>query len=314
MVRFGDIKIKTTVKEGMQTGELEVFVKAYPGHEKAEETADRENIFLWAQLADEQGQEADRIFPLALQEQMQFCMRVEKPELWDAERCYLYDLVLELRSEKNGLLESVTKKIAFRRWEKTDGIRFLNGKAVKFVIDSAGMADIYRGSGTYDGIKEKEMLGRTLTQMKLSGKNAWCVAKEDQSPLMCELCLEYGIYLLGEMPDERQVKRTEEVCGFELQVVEQGVLVENHCDFADADIYELRYGIWSEKEPIQRGKTKVKIAAGSSRFVELPFTAPREAGIYRYRAALCLEKDTLWAKEGYEIASGESLISNLWLT
>lgn len=40
---------------------------------------------LCASLVDREGQEMDRIFPLPMEEEMQFCMRVEDPQLWNAE-------------------------------------------------------------------------------------------------------------------------------------------------------------------------------------------------------------------------------------
>ena len=114
-VQISKIKIKSTIDDDFQTGNLEVIL-----HANAEET-----VFLCAQLLDRNGAEVDRIFPIAVEREMDFCMQVTAVNLWNAESVYLYDLVMELRDEKMQLLGSTVKKIAFRRW---DTGYILNGK------------------------------------------------------------------------------------------------------------------------------------------------------------------------------------------
>lgn len=313
MIGFRNIVIRTTVEPDLKTGDLEVWAEAYNDRSEKADSPDKGKIFLWAYLANEEGGEADRIFPISAEAQMQFCMRVENPHLWDAEECCLYDLNLELRDEENRLLGCAVKKIAFFRWEETDGMRRLNGKNVKFRLGPENAAQFFRNCGEDDDEEWKTAAEHVLGELKLSGGNALYIEKQYQSPALRELCLAYGVYLLDEMPSEGEIQKNEDHFGFELQVVEQGVLIENRNVFADANIYDLYYEILCGEKIVQCAVAQAKVAAGSSRFIELPFAKPKEPGVYRYRAALCLKRDTVWAKKGYEVAKAEAVISNLWL-
>lgn len=316
MVEDADINIKTEV-DG-ETGNLEVFLKGKMDGK----------YFLWAQLLDEEGKEADRILPVEMGEAVSFCMQVKQVKLWNGERPCLYELVLELRDEKNRLLGCTIKKAGFYSWKVENGIYYLNEKAVRLKTDEKIQNQIKARMNDRPSEWEKET-GNYLTQLKRRGKNALCLnasclRRDGRGRRLSELCLEYGIYLLEADGGLEQGDTdwdagsgqpgTEQVQDFELQVVEQGVLIENHCIFTDAREYELRYKIIRQdtEEVIQRGCANAQVPAGSSRFLELPFETPQTPGIYVYRVSLCLKENRPWAREGEEIASGEAVISNLW--
>ena len=100
---------------------------------------------------------------------------------------------------------------------------------------------------------------------------------------------------------------------FEIQVVEDGVLIENKSCFINTNVYSLRCEILSEERILQQSMVEADVSAGSSRYLELPFIKPQKPGIYRYCVSLCLKKDMFWGKKGTVVARGEALISNLWL-
>ena len=56
---------------------------------------------LCACVIDAEGKEKDRIFPLPLENEISFCMRVEQPKLWNAEDPYCYQLILEILEGEN---------------------------------------------------------------------------------------------------------------------------------------------------------------------------------------------------------------------
>ncbi len=312
MIGFRDITIKMTVDADLQTGELEVGVWTPDVPQREGCAPEAGQSFLWAYLADEEGNEADRIFPIEVQEQMQFCMRVEKPRLWDAERCCLYDLILEIRDENNEKLAETVKKTAFYRWERAGERWHLNGKEVRFALAQEPFAS-FEKTAKPDGKDVEAKVREALCAIKASGKNAVYAESKKGKNSLKELCLQYGIYLLFEYPQEAQLQAEGEEMGFALQVVEQGVLIENHNVFADARDYTLRFEIMREERMIWQDERTVPVPPGSSRFVELPCQMPKAAGRYRYRAALCLKKDTAWAKTGQEVAAGEAAVSNLWM-
>ena len=290
-----EIKIKNTV-EG-ENGSLEVRIHARTG----------EPAFLCAQLLTADGREADRIFPVAVEAQMDFCMQAQPVQLWDAERVRLYDLVLELRDEKMQLLGSTVKKIAFRRWDAPD---ILNGKKIERRVKLAGKWERF-------GVKE---IRNQLSQLKNAHYNTLRINRADASEAWRELCLEYGIYLeeTGPLsPEENAHAGQEWLCGattdFALNVTQQGVLIENHCVFANASEYELHYALLHEGKTVYQGNMEADVPPGSGRYVEIAYPAPLEAGEYCYRAALRLKRDTAWAKKGTELAAGETAVSNIYV-
>lgn len=55
---------------------------------------------LCACVMDAEGNEKDRIFPLPLENEISFCMRVEQPKLWNAEDPYCYNSFWRLWKER----------------------------------------------------------------------------------------------------------------------------------------------------------------------------------------------------------------------
>lgn len=307
------IKMKTAVSQKEQKGNLEVFLEM-----KADGT-EQGKVFLWAQLIDENGDEADRIFPMELESQTQFCMEVEKVHMWNMEDPYLYELVLELRDEESRLLGCTSKKTAFWIGEKVNDKMLLNGETVVFrrVENEKRVKEALRENDWEEKITE------LLAENKRRYKNCLCLPVSLHSPRLQELCLEYGICLLEEEEDVIQdiehaplisvSSEGKENPDFEIQVVEEGVLIENKSRFINVNIYALQCEILKEDTLLQQSVVEADIPAGSSRYLELPFIKPQNPGTYRYRVSLCLKKDMPWAKKGYAAASGETLISNMWL-
>lgn len=297
-----EMKIHTSVMD--DTGSLEVTIQMEEPENDSEERyirSEKDTVYLWAQLTDRNGTEADRIFPVPAEGEVQFCMQADTPVLWNAEDPYLYDLVLELRDAQNRLLGCTVKKIAFYRWEEKDGILLLNGKEPGLRVFSCTEAD-----------------GEALAACKRSFCNAVVLPKEKRTQRAHELCLEYGVYLL----EAEKVKTPEKDGGvpeknpdFELNVINQGVLVENKSIYVNADRYELYYSL--KKEGADRlfsaGILTVDIPAGASRYVELEFCRPDEPGNYIYHAALRIKEKTPWADQGAEIAVSEIRLANLFL-
>lgn len=314
-----EIEIQTSVTEEFEVGSLEVTVRmellcddecvASSELIETEEIrarkalyicSEKEERYLWAQLTDRDGKEMDRIFPVPVEAEIQFCMQANMPILWNAECPYLYDLVLELRDGENRLLGCAVKKIAFQRWENADGTLLLNGKEPRFRVFPC-----------------TEITEENLTACKRSFCNTIFASREKMTSQAQERCLEYGIYLLNEKTDKNRAKRndiSEKNPDFELNVVNQGVLIENKSTYVNVNQYELYYSLRKEGADsfFSAGITETDIAAGVSRYVELPFDQPDEPGNYVYRAALRLKEKTPWADQGAEIAVSESKIANLF--
>lgn len=335
-MQITDIDIHVQAEKEGQTGNVEVIMHCDT----------REKGFLCAQLLSEEGQEEDRIFPVPTEGEIDFCMQVSPVRLWDVERAYLYDLVLELRDEKMRLLGCTVKKIAFRRVEREQEKLWLNGQCVflrPWHCTEKELRETLESLQAFRCFEKKAVCSREETQSRSAGVtpargpemllrywlaairrghyNALSIAWENTKvqgeqldrwqAMLAELCPEYGLYYDEEAKSEG-VTAAPPGASFELNVTQEGVLLENRCSFINASEYELRYAIFRDGKTICKGSMCVDVPPKSGRYIELPFTVLQEAGEYIYRVSLHLKRDMPWAANGYEIAAGESLISNLF--
>ncbi|MDO5538678.1 MAG: DUF4981 domain-containing protein [Eubacteriales bacterium] len=298
-----EIRIKTSVEDDMLTGNLEVTVLAE--HESAQ------GRFLWAYTADREGAEADRIFPVPVERQIQFCMQIRDVRLWNAETVYLYDLILEIRDKENNVLERTAKKIAFYRSRLENGAYLVNGKEILL-----------------RPVLLREDSEAFWKACKLSFCNA-VVAPDTCGCGRCkEHCLEYGLYMLT-WEEWKQISecRGLKLCvmenmpgpeknpDFELNVVQQGVLIENKCIFQNVSDYTIECIVCKEENggrQVRICSMEADIPPGSSRYIEYPFEPLEEAGKYIYRVRLIRKRDTAWGSQGDSAAEGEAVIMNFF--
>lgn len=310
------IQIKTSIDKEFLLGSLEVFVEADVKREQTEETSGK--VFLWAQLLDEQKEEADRIFPVELEEETQFCMEVKCPKLWNTEYPCLYELVLELRDEENRLLGCTSRMTGFWRAEAQDDILYLNDRSMNW--RRVGRKEERKltayleewVSGYPVNSDAAEQIRGLLANLRNTYKNCLFLPQPLCTTDVRELCLSYGMLLLEEDRTFAEGTQMGEHPDFELQVVEEGVLIENRSRFVNTNVYALQCEILLGERILQQSVVEADVPAGSSRYLELPFIKPRNPGMYRYRVSLCLKKDMPWGEKGTAVASGETLISNMW--
>lgn len=322
-MKYAIKNIKTNIiwDARQRTGNVEATVQIDGGKQGTTET-DGKGLYLTspdaytepvltACIIDRDGREMDRIFPLPLEEEMQFCMRVEEPQLWNAEEPYCYQLVLEILEGENYSMDRRVEPMAFYGWKIMDGCTCINDCAVTF-----------RAETLPEDAKDPETQRKFLTKMKRSWQNTLLITPEDRTEQLEKLCLEYGIYLLEDGKDadagtlrarldlERETAVNPD---FQLQVVQTGVLIENRSTFINASAYDLRCEITDmDGREYFQNELCTDIPAGNSKYVNIPFERPAEPGEYVYRVALCLKEDTPWAPKGYAVASAETKISNLY--
>ncbi|MGN0355505.1 MAG: beta-galactosidase domain 4-containing protein [Muricoprocola sp.] len=290
--------------------------------------------YLAACLMDQAGEAVDSIFPIVLEEKMEFCLQVKNPHLWNAERPYLYTLVVEILDQNHETTERTTRRIPFYKWEILDGKTCLNRIPVKFKAevwkDAAFLskkADVFSDlDDEIFAVNEKKKVWQELVAMKKKGKNAVIVEAAhvtEELEFWCHIC---GIYLIvrGESPDaarlltEYKAQLDKDGQGslmendFQMQVVQTGVMIENHSTFVNASEYELYYEIAGPDYIVMQGTMEADVPAGKCRFIELPFRTPDRAGEYRYLAALRLKEDTAWEYKGYVIAQAETMLCNIY--
>jgi len=93
-----------------------------------------------------------------------------------------------------------------------------------------------------------------------------------------------------------------------------GAIIKNQNLFVNTDKYELYYKVEKEGKLLLEGKTKVSIAAGEEKHVELPFgeyNCPEEIV---FTVSMHLAEDTIWANKGHEIAFGQKVFERKEIT
>ncbi len=119
---------------------------------------------------------------------------VAAPELWCAERPYLYTLLIELRDAAGRSCGLIPQRVGFRRFEIRDGLMLLNGKRI-----------VFRGVNRHDfnsrtgRVPDPEELRRDIALMKRSNINAVRTSHYPNQSALYELCDEYGLYVMDEV-------------------------------------------------------------------------------------------------------------------
>lgn len=113
--------------------------------------------------------------------------KVEKPSLWSAETPCLYDMAISA----NG--EVIYHRVGICQSEVKDGVYLFNGKPIK--LHGVNRHDFHPEKGcavSYGDMK------RDILLMKSLNVNALRTSHYPSSPLLYELCNEYGIYVMSE--------------------------------------------------------------------------------------------------------------------
>lgn len=112
---------------------------------------------------------------------------------WTAETPNLYTLLISLKDEKGGVVESTSHKIGFRKIELKDGQILVNSKKVMF--KGVNLHEFNYKTGQ---VVNREVMMRNIQLMKELNINAVRTSHYPQSPLWYQLCDEYGLYLVDE--------------------------------------------------------------------------------------------------------------------
>ncbi|WP_201755278.1 glycoside hydrolase family 2 TIM barrel-domain containing protein [Paenibacillus glycinis] len=118
---------------------------------------------------------------------------VANPLKWSAEQPNLYTLVLGLKDGEGRLLETVSSRIGFRKFEIKDKLMLINGKRIVF----KGVNRHEFSSRTGRALGYEDML-TDVKLMKTHNINAVRTSHYPNNPLWYELCDEYGLYVIDE--------------------------------------------------------------------------------------------------------------------
>ncbi len=118
-------------------------------------------------------------------------MRIENCELWNAERPYLYTIVMDTGDEV------IVDRIGFREIYVKDNKVIFNGKPIKF--RGVNRHDSDPVTGYTISIRQAK---RDLMMMKQHNFNSVRTSHYPNSPWFCQLCDQYGFYVIDEADHE----------------------------------------------------------------------------------------------------------------
>ena len=122
-----------------------------------------------------------------------FSWTMKEPRLWSAEEPNLYELQLEVLDEADGLVEYVTQRFGFRRFEMKDGLMLLNGKRI--VFKGVNRHEFSCLTGRVVSLEETLLDVKT---MKRNNINAIRTSHYPNNIGLYELCDLYGLYMIAE--------------------------------------------------------------------------------------------------------------------
>ncbi|WP_422080496.1 glycoside hydrolase family 2 TIM barrel-domain containing protein [Ulvibacterium sp.] len=114
-------------------------------------------------------------------------------QTWNAEKPYLYTLLLKLKDSNGTLMEAVSFKTGFRKIEIKDTQFLVNGKPV--LIKGANLHDHNDKTGH---VVTEDLTLKDLTLMKQNNLNAIRCSHYPKNPHFYRMCDEYGFYVIDE--------------------------------------------------------------------------------------------------------------------
>lgn len=123
----------------------------------------------------------------------QLLASVANPRKWSAEHPNLYTLVLSLLRQDGTLLQAVSCKVGFRKFELQGNLMLLNGKRI-----------VFKGTNRHEfscdtgRVLSLEDMVKDVRLMKAYNINAVRTSHYPNHPAFYDLCDEYGLYVIDE--------------------------------------------------------------------------------------------------------------------
>jgi beta-galactosidase len=129
--------------------------------------------------------------------QIQLETMLNQPLIWSAETPNLYDLHLNLKNDKNELIETIHWRFGVRKIEVHGDLFFINGQAVK--LKGVNRHEQHPRTGKH---VDRQTLLLDMDLMKQANINMIRTCHYPDDPLFYELCDQYGFYIMDEANQE----------------------------------------------------------------------------------------------------------------
>lgn len=126
-------------------------------------------------------------------EEIELSEIISYPNLWSAESPYLYTLYIQVLDELGDVLETISQKVGFRKFEIKDAIMHLNGKRIVF-----NGVNRHEWSAKYGRAVTLEEMTRDVKMMKQHNINAVRTSHYPNNSAFYDLCDTYGLYVIDE--------------------------------------------------------------------------------------------------------------------
>ncbi|GAA0182604.1 beta-galactosidase LacZ [Clostridium sediminicola] len=184
----------TTLDDNYENGEIKIDVEVENYFEN-----DCDNLVFEAMLYDKKNNmifDETLIYDLDIGNidtiNFKVSKKVDAPKKWSAEIPNLYTLVLSLKVDGK-IIETISSKVGFRKFELKDGLMLINGKRIVFKGVNRHEFSCAKGRS----IGYNEML-QDILLMKQYNINSVRTSHYPNQPLWYDLCDKYGLYVIDE--------------------------------------------------------------------------------------------------------------------
>ncbi len=189
--RISDYFIRAGLDESYENGIMDLDVELSCDDAEAETIYTLEYKLLREDrlLASEQKELSCKGGP----EVLNFKAMIEDVDQWSAENPHLCRLLITLRDERGGILESISSAVGFRTVEIKDSNLYVNGKYV--YLKGVNLHEHHDEKGH---VTDVETMLQDIFMMKSHNINAVRTSHYPQPELWYELCDKYGLYVIDE--------------------------------------------------------------------------------------------------------------------
>ncbi|MFT4850358.1 MAG: beta-galactosidase [Sediminicola sp.] len=178
-IRIEDFDVKSVLDKAYETGEFNLIINL------TNHTSKNENLFVTYQVAEEN--------TILISETKNSKIKESESVNFISNIPNLYDLIIEIKDEKDNTLEVSSTKIGFRPVEIQNGLLLVNGQRITLKGVNTQEADTETGH-----VMSEELILKDIQLWKENNTNAVRLSHYPRGKRFYELCDKYGLYVVDE--------------------------------------------------------------------------------------------------------------------